>query len=625
MLTYDGAQRLWINADIPESGLPESEINELIGKQKLDDHVDVTVPNPKQHDVLVWDDRLQLWVAKSPLQPPAAISVKGIINVSQPAPQNAKAGDMYFHHDPSVSSGPDDVCIAEATWIGIVGQEVHEGEYVLFSTDNEWHHTGNNVIKLEELQADWAQVDPAQADYIHNKPDIEAIVDSQAGDGQINVEAGEGLSASGTNATANQVGNTTRTLAVKTGNGIVIDGGAVAIDPNFNLDGNITAPGDGQINVNAGPGLEASGSNATANQTGNTTRTLSLKVGSGIDIDADGNIIIDPGFDLDGNVTPPNDGVLTIKDSDGGDLATFTANQAGPTSVTLPKGFSGNYNDLTNKPAINDGTLTIKDSSGTNVGTFTANQAGATNVTLPKGFSGSYNDLTDVPTEFNPKAHVHSYNDLTDKPAINNGTLTIKDSSGASVGTFTANQAGPTDVTLPKGFSGNYNDLTNKPSIPTVNNGTLNIKDSAGGTVGTFTANQAGVTNVTLPNGFSGNYNDLTNKPTIPTVNNGKLTIKNADGSNAGEFTANQSGNSIISLPKEFSGNYHELSNKPTIGDGQIILKQNGVEKGRFKMNDIGGNTINLSDTDTHIDAYTKAESNGRFMPLDIRTLPALP
>ena len=566
VLTYDSAQKLWVNSDVPESGLPESDINNLIGQQKLDDHVDVTVPNPKQHDILAWDDRLQLWVAKSPLQPPSAISVKGVINVSQPAPQNPKAGDLYFHHDPNVSTGPDDVVLADPTWTGIVGQEVHEGEYVLYSTDNEWHHTGNDMIQLAELQADWDQVDPNEPDYIHNKPDIIQLIDDNAGDGEINVNAGNGIAATGANATANQKGNTTRTLSVKTSSGITIDGGGnVIIDPNYNLDGNITPPGNGEINVNAGAGLSVSGANATANQTGNTTRTFAVKTGGGIIIDGSGNVAIDPAFNLDGNITPPgngqinvnagnglsvaganatanqtatttrtftvktgngitidaggnvaidpaynldgnvtapNNGVLTINDHTGKSVGTFTANQAGPTTVALPKGFSGDYNDLANKPAINNGTLTVKNSDGSTAGSFTANQAGATNLTLPKGFSGEWNDLNgkptqfpptshghawgeisgkpacyapcahrhpwseldNVPTQFPPSSHSHSYNDLTDKPAINNGTLTIKDSSGANVGTFTANQAGATNVTLPKGFSGAYGDLSGIPS-----------------------------------------------------------------------------------------------------------------------------------------------------------------
>ena len=48
--------------------------------------------------------------------------------------------------------------------------------------------------------------------------------------------------------------------------------------------------------------------------------------------------------------------------------------------------------------------------------------------------------------------------------------------------------------------SGSYNDLSNKPTIPTVNNGTLTIKQN-GTTVQTFSANQSGnvTANITVP------------------------------------------------------------------------------------------------------------------------------
>ena len=600
VLLYDSGQKLWINADVPESGLPESDINNLIGQQKLDEHVDVTVANPKQHDILAWDDRLQLWVAKSPLQPPSAIHVKGVINVGLPAPQNAKAGDLYFHHDPNVAPGPDDTVTAEGTWTGIVGQEIHEGEYIIFSSDNEWHHTGNAATELNELQSDWNQVDPSKADYIHNKPDIEGIVDSQAGDGAINVNAGNGLAASGANATANQKGNTTRTLSVKTGDGITIDGsGNVIIDPAFNLDGNITPPGNGQINVDAGNGLSVSGANATANQTGNTTRTFTVKTGDGLTIDGSGNVSIDPNFNLDGNVTAPNNGVLTIKDSDGKELANFTANQAGNANVTLPKGFSGSYNDLADKPTIGDGAINVNageglEASGNNA---KANQTGTTTRTLKAKVKGGLKIDVDGSIIIDPAFNLDSNVNF---PVVNNGKLTIKDSAGANVGEFTANQSGATNVTLPKGFSGSYNDLTDvptefkpsshthsyndltdKPTIPTVGNGKLIIKNPDGTTAGQFTANQSGDKTINLPDGFSGSYNDLTDKPTIPTVNNGKLTIKNADGSVNGEFTANQSGNKVINLP--------------AVNNGKMTLKDSdGNKLGEFTANQSGNTDITI-------------------------------
>ncbi len=58
--------------------------------------------------------------------------------------------------------------------------------------------------------------------------------------------------------------------------------------------------GDGSIEINGGAGITASGDNATANQVAGTTRTLTAKIGAGLDFDGDGNIIVDPNLDLGG-------------------------------------------------------------------------------------------------------------------------------------------------------------------------------------------------------------------------------------------------------------------------------------------------------------------------------------
>jgi hypothetical protein len=125
--------------------------------------------------------------------------------------------------------------------------------------------------------------------------------------------------------------------------------------------------------------------------------------------------------------------------------------------------------------------------------------------------------------------------------------------------------------------SGSYNDLSNKPTIPTVNNATLTIQKN-GTNVQTFTANQGtnATANIVVPtktsdltndSGFldsvawgdvtgkptfatvatSGSYNDLSNKPTIPTVNNATLTIQK-NGTNVQTFTANQSTNATANI-----------------------------------------------------------------------------
>lgn len=127
--------------------------------------------------------------------------------------------------------------------------------------------------------------------------------------------------------------------------------------------------------------------------------------------------------------------------------------------------------------------------------------------------------------------------------------------------------------------SGSYNDLSNKPTIPTVNNATLTIQKN-GTNVQTFTANQStnATANITVPTktsditndsnfvasgdlaavATSGSYNDLSNKPTIPTVNNATLTIQK-NGSTVKTFTANASSNvtANITVPTSTS----ELTN----------------------------------------------------------------
>lgn len=183
------------------------------------------------------------------------------------------------------------------------------------------------------------------------------------------------------------------------------------------------------------------------------------------------------------------------------------------------------------------------------------------------------------------------YENLINKPEINGVTLT---------GDKTASQLGFASVAT----SGSYNDLTNKPTIPTVNNATLTIQKN-GTNVQTFTANQStnATANITVPTKTSDLTNDdnvvkdasyvhtdnnyttteknklsgiasgaevnvqanwsetntssdayIKNKPTIPTVNNATLTIQK-NGTTVNSFTANASSNvtANITVPTKTS------------------------------------------------------------------------
>lgn len=165
---------------------------------------------------------------------------------------------------------------------------------------------------------------------------------------------------------------------------------------------------------------------------------------------------------------------------------------------------------------------------------------------------------------------------LTDIDVATTGAVSASDTITEGIGKLQATKANTADLAT-VATSGSYNDLSDKPTIPTVNNATLTIQKN-GTTVQTFTANQStnATANISVPtktsditndSGFitssalapyalsadlatvatSGDYNDLSNKPTIPTVGNGTITITQG-GISKGTFTTNQGGNTTIAL-----------------------------------------------------------------------------
>jgi hypothetical protein len=75
----------------------------------------------------------------------------------------------------------------------------------------------------------------------------------------------------------------------------------------------------------------------------------------------------------------------------------------------------------------------------------------------------------------------------------------------------------------------------------------LAINGVATGDILTHNASEFVLVNDLSTVATSGSYNDLSNKPTIPTVNDGTLTIKVND-TTAGIFTANQATNEEINI-----------------------------------------------------------------------------
>lgn len=93
-------------------------------------------------------------------------------------------------------------------------------------------------------------------------------------------------------------------------------------------------------------------------------------------------------------------------------------------------------------------------------------------------------------------------------------------------------------------------------SIITIKGG---VKQSGGAILNKTTTEAADIALAKVA--ATGSYNDLSNKPTIPTVNNGTLTLKIA-GTSKATFTANQSGSSEFDVTKASLGLDNVTNNK---------------------------------------------------------------
>ena len=263
--------------------------------------------------------------------------------------------------------------------------------------------------------------------------------------------------------------------------------------------------------------------------------------------------------------------------------------------------FSGNYNDLTNKPKI---PTQVSDLIN-DLGYITKTVNNLENYTLSSNLSevatsGSYTDLLNKPTiptdtsdlTNNAGFITNTVNDLT------NYTLSTNLASVATTGSYTDLSNTPTLATV--ATSGLYQDLLNKPTLstvastgdyddlidkPTIPTDTSDLTNNAG-----FITNTVNdLTNYTLSSNLatvatSGSYTDLTNKPTIPTktsdlqndsgfITTANIPTKTSDLQNDSGFITN-SVNDLTNYTLSSNlatvattGSYTDLTNKPTIPD----------------------------------------------------------
>ena len=190
-------------------------------------------------------------------------------------------------------------------------------------------------------------------------------------------------------------------------------------------------------------------------------------------------------YDLDTDITLANNSDSTIASQKA--TKTYVDNNYVPNSAleeaaTVAK--TGDYNDLINKPTIptvNNSTITIQKNS-TTVDSFTLNQSSnkSINITVPTKTS----DIT------NDSGFLTSHQSIKTLKTDNTTAQTTSSSETiAGSGTINLHKVSKT---------GSYNDLLNKPTIPTVNNSTITIQKN-GTTVDSFTTNASSAKNINIP------------------------------------------------------------------------------------------------------------------------------
>lgn len=143
--------------------------------------------------------------------------------------------------------------------------------------------------------------------------------------------------------------------------------------------------------------------------------------------------------------------------------------------------------------------------------------------------------------------------------------------ANGGTGATTAKQARQNLGAGTSDFSGDYNDLKNKPTIPTVPSLPLSIQNGGTGATSAAAARQnigAGTSN------FSGDYNDLRNKPNIPESIATPVSISNGG---TGATTATQARANLGAGTSNFSGSYDDLTDKPNIPTVPVSVANGGT------------------------------------------------
>ena len=157
-------------------------------------------------------------------------------------------------------------------------------------------------------------------------------------------------------------------------------------------------------------------------------------------------------------------------------------------------------------------------------------------------------------------------------------------------------------------FTGDYNDLRNRPTIPVVYDGTLTIQKNWT-KVWDFTANQQAdeSINITVPV----NTSDLNNDSGF--IDNTDLQTALADYTP----TANLA-------PVALSNDYDDLTDKPTIWDATITIQKNWTQVNTFTTNATSNKTINITMNKSDVGLWNVDNTSDLNKPISTATQTAL-
>lgn len=244
----------------------------------------------------------------------------------------------------------------------------------------------------------------------------------------------------------------------------------------------------------------------------------------------------------------------------GDGIATLFGKQKKWNADMKPVAFSGSYIDLTDKPSIPSTPEDIGAYGPSNKPTPADIGAVGEDELATVAFSGSYNDLADRPTvpDSLPASNVTSVYSPTGVDPVNGTAVS------SALKTLDVDAKGGTGKYIQSISETDGKIVAVEADMPASLPASGGNADTVGGKNLAYITDYNNLTN--RPSLFSGNYNDLSNKPVIPTIpsslpaNGGNADT--VDGKHASDL---QNYNNLTNKPTLFSGNYNDLTNKPAM------------------------------------------------------------